>query len=293
LAGERINSLFDSSFGMKKIIAYLKLTRPQNDLIVALSVLVGALVAGEIDYWRGVIFACLSALFISAGGNCLNDFFDVKIDRINKPFRPLPRKEISTKSALWFSGFLFFVGFCLSIFIRPLIVAIAAIAIILLIFYGHTLKRKLFWGNFVVSSVSALAFVYGGITTKDFRLSLIPAIFAFFFHMGREIIKDAQDLKGDLSLNVSSLPIRFGIRFSLALTTIIFSFLILLTSLPYIFQILSLPYLIMVIPGVDLVLLYVVWSMWRDSTTSNLGRLSTILKIDMFLGLSAIYIGKF
>jgi geranylgeranylglycerol-phosphate geranylgeranyltransferase len=278
---------------MHKTITYLKSTRPQNNLIAALSVLVGALVAGEIDYWWGVIFACLSAFFISAGGNSINDVFDVEIDRINKPLRPLPRGEISTKSALWFSGFLFFVGFCLSVFIRPLSVVIATIAIALLIFYGHTLKRKLFWGNFTVSFVSALAFVYGGITTKDFRLSLIPAIFAFFFHLGREIIKDAQDLKGDLSLNVSSLPIRFGIRFSLALTTVIFSFLILLTSFPYIFQILSLPYLIMVIMGVDLVLLYVVWSMWKDPTTSNFGRLSTILKIDMFLGLAAIYMGKF
>lgn len=278
---------------MNKIIAYLKLTRPQNNLIVALSVLVGALVAGEIDYWWGVIFACLSAFFISAGGNCLNDFFDVEIDKINKPFRPLPRREISTKSALWFSGILFFIGFCLSLFVRPLSVAIATTAIILLIFYAHTLKRKLFWGNFTVSFVSVLAFVYGGITTKDFRLSLIPAVFAFLFHMGREIIKDAQDLKGDLSLNVSSLPIRFGIRFSFSFITVIFSFLILLTSLPYIFQILSLSYLIIVILGVDLVLLYVVWSMWKNPTTSNLGRLSTILKIDMFLGLAAIYTGKF
>jgi geranylgeranylglycerol-phosphate geranylgeranyltransferase len=278
---------------MNKILAYLKLTRPPNNLIVALSVLVGALVAGEIDYWWGVVFACLSALFISAGGNCLNDFFDVEIDRINKPFRPLPRGEISTKSTLWFSGFLFLIGFCLSIFIGLLSVVIAITAIILLIFYGHTLKRKLFWGNFVVSSVSALAFVYGGITTKDFRLSLIPAVFAFLFHLGREIIKDLEDLKGDRSLNVLSLPIRFGVRFSLAFATAIFSFLILLTSVPYIFQIFSLSYLIMVIPGVDLVLLYVVWSMWKNPTTSNLGRLSTILKIDMFLGLTAIYMGKF
>jgi geranylgeranylglycerol-phosphate geranylgeranyltransferase len=278
---------------MNKILAYLKLTRPPNNLIVALSVLVGALVAGEIDHWWGVVFACLSALFISAGGNCLNDFFDVEIDRINKPFRPLPRGEISTKSTLWFSGFLFLIGFCLSIFIGLLSVVIAITAIILLIFYGHTLKRKLFWGNFVVSSVSALAFVYGGITTKDFKLSLIPAVFAFLFHLGREIIKDLEDLKGDRSLNVSSLPIRFGVRFSLAFATAIFSFLIFLTLFPYLFDIFSLSYLVMVIPGVDLVLLYVVWSMWKNPTTSNLGRLSTILKIDMFLGLTAIYMGKF
>jgi geranylgeranylglycerol-phosphate geranylgeranyltransferase len=278
---------------MNKIIAYLKLTRPQNNLIAALSVLVGALVSGEIEYWGAVAFACISAFFISGGGNCLNDFFDVEIDKINKPFRPLPKGEISRRSALWLSMSLFLVGLGVSLFIKPLSLVIATLAVIFLIFYNHTLKRKLFWGNFAVSFVSALAFIYGGITTKDFKLSLIPAVFAFLFHLGREVIKDLQDLKGDRSLNVSSLPIRFGIRFSLAFTSVIFSFLIFLTSLPYLFHIFSLPYLIMAIFGVDLVLFYVIWSMWKDSSTSNLGRLSTILKINMLLGLAAIYAGKF
>ena len=277
---------------MKRIVGYLKLTRPQNNLIAALSVLVGALVSGDVEYWQRVAFACISAFFISGGGNCLNDFFDVEIDKINKPFRPLAKGEIAKKSALPFSVVLFGIGLGTSIFIRPLSAVIATTAIVLLIFYGRTLKRKLFWGNFTVSFVCALAFVYGGITTTDFGLSLIPALFALLFHMGREIIKDIQDLEGDLSLNASSLAIRFGVRFSLAFATAIFSSLILLSSLPYLLDIFSLLYLITVTLGVDLVLLYVLRSMWKDPSTSNLGRLSTILKVDMLLGLAAIYLGK-
>jgi geranylgeranylglycerol-phosphate geranylgeranyltransferase len=278
---------------MNKIIAHLKLTRPQNNLIAALSVLVGALVAGDIEYWGKVSFACISAFFISGGGNSLNDFFDVEIDKINKPFRPLPKGEISKRSALWLSISLFLVGLGVSLFIRPLSVIIAMIAIIFLIFYNHTLKRKLFWGNFAVSFVSALAFIYGGITTNDFRLSLIPAVFAFLFHLGREVIKDMEDLEGDSSLKVLSLPNKFGINFSLSFTTCIFSFLMMLTFFPYIFDVFSWFYLVLVILGVDLVLIYVIWSMWNDPSNLNLHRLSTILKIDMLLGLAAIYVGKF
>ncbi len=277
---------------MKRTLVYLKLTRPQNNLIAALSVLVGALVSGDVEYWRGVVPACISAFFISGGGNCLNDFFDVEIDKINKPFRPLPKGEIAKKSALAFSAVLFCAGLCVSLFIRPLSVVLATTAVVLLILYSRTLKRKLFWGNFTVSSLCALAFVYGGITTTDFRLSLIPAVFALLFHLGREIIKDIQDLEGDLFLKASSLPIRFGVRFSLALATVVFSFLIFLSPLPYLLDIFSLFYLIMVILGVDLVLSYVLWSMWKDPSASNLGKLSTILKIDMVLGLVAIYVGR-
>ncbi len=278
---------------MNKILTYLKLTRPQNNLIAALSVLVGALVSGEIEYWGAVAFACISAFFISGGGNCLNDFFDVEIDKINKPFRPLPKGEISRRSALWLSMSLFLVGLGASLFIKPLSLVIATVAIIFLIFYNHTLKRKLFWGNFAVSFVSALAFIYGGITTRDFKLSLIPAVFAFLFHLGREVIKDMEDLKGDSLLKVSSLPNRFGINFSLSFTTCIFSFLMVLTFFPYIFDIFSWFYLVLVILGVDLVLIYVIWSMWNDPSNFNLHRLSTILKIDMLLGLAAIYLGRF
>jgi geranylgeranylglycerol-phosphate geranylgeranyltransferase len=277
---------------MKRIVGYLRLARLQNNLIAALSVLVGALVCGDVEYWQRVAFACISAFFISGGGNGLNDFFDVEIDKINKPFRPLPKGEIAKKSALLFSMSLFCVGLGLSFFIRPLSLLIATTVVVLLISYGRTLKRKVFWGNFTVSVISAVAFVYGGITTTDFRLSLIPALFALLFHMGREIIKDIQDLEGDLSLNASSLPIRFGVRFSLAFATALFSFLILLSVLPYLLDVFSLFYLVMVILGVDLVLLYVLGSMWKDYSASNLGRLSTILKIDMLFGLAAIYAGR-
>lgn len=65
-----------------------------------------------------------------------------------------------------------------------------------------------------------------------------------------------------------------------------------LTVLPYFFEIFSLLYLLIVIPGVDFVLVYVIWSMWRDSSAPNLHRLSNLLKADMLLGLAAIFLGR-
>lgn len=278
---------------MKKIFSYIKLTRPQNNLIAALSVFVGATIAGDIESWWKVIFACLSAFFISAGGNSINDYFDIKIDRINKPYRPLPKAEITPLSALRLSIFLFLFGIMLSVWIKPLSPLIALMAGGLLVVYSWNLKKTLLWGNLTVSLVSALAFIYGGIATNDSSLSLIPAAFALLFHLGREILKDVEDLKGDSSWGASTMPIKLGVDFSLYMCTLVFSFLIFLTLFPYFFNVFSLVYLLVVIFGVDLVVIYVIWSMWRDHTSSNLHRLSNILKVDMLLGLVAIYVGEF
>jgi geranylgeranylglycerol-phosphate geranylgeranyltransferase len=278
---------------VKKIFSYIKLTRPQNNFIAALSVFVGASVSGDIESWWKVFFACLSAFFISAGGNSINDYFDIKIDRINKPYRPLPKGEITPSSALKLSILFFLVGTFLSIWIKPLSPWIALLVCGLLVVYSWNLKKTLLWGNLTVSLVSALAFIYGGIATNDFSLSLIPAAFALLFHLGREILKDVEDLKGDSSWGASTMPIKLGVDFSLYMCTLVFSFLIFLTLFPYFFNVFSLVYLLVVIFGVDLVVIYVIWSMWRDHSSSNFHRLSNILKVDMILGLVAIYVGKF
>ena len=277
---------------MKKVFSYLKLTRPQNNFIAAISVLVGAAISGEVESWGKVFFACISAFFISAGGNSINDFFDLEIDRINKPNRPLPRGEISPFSALRFSISLFLLGILLSFWVKPLSVLVAFVACGLLIVYSSHFKRKLLWGNLTVSLVSALAFFYGGIATRDFRLSLIPAAFALLFHLGREVLKDVEDLKGDTFSGASTLPIRLGVDFSLGFCTLVFSLLMVLTVFPYIFHIFSFLYLLLVIMGVDLVIIYVIWSMWHNPSPSNLHRLSNLLKADMLLGLATIYVGK-
>jgi geranylgeranylglycerol-phosphate geranylgeranyltransferase len=277
---------------VKKIFSYLKLTRPQNNLITAISVLVGAAISGDIESWGKVFFACLSAFFISAGGNSINDFFDLEIDRINKPNRPLPRGELSPFSALRFSISLFLLGILLSFWVKPLSVLLAFVACGLLIVYSSLLKKRFLWGNLTVSLVSALAFVYGGIATRDFRVSLIPAVFALLFHLGREVLKDIEDLKGDTFSEASTLPIKLGVEFSLGFCSLVFSLLIVLTVFPYIFHIFSVLYLVLVILVVDLVIVYVVWSMWHNPSSSNLHRLSNFLKANMLLGLVAIYVGK-
>jgi len=278
---------------MKKTKIYFELTRPQNNLITALAVLAGALVGYPLESVFKLILGCLSAAFISAGGYVINDYFDLEIDRINKPHRPLPRGELSEKSALCFSFFLFGFGVFLSIFIKLPAFVLASISVFLLILYSSKLKRVLFAGNFTVSLVCGLAFIYGGLISHNFILSFIPASFAFLFHLGREILKDIEDLKGDKLAEAKTIPIIFGKKKAFLFITFIFSLLIILTLLPYLFRIFSVFYLLLVLLGVDALLLYTIHLMWKDPSERNLNRLSGILKLDMILGLLAIFLGKF
>jgi geranylgeranylglycerol-phosphate geranylgeranyltransferase len=277
---------------MRQVIGYIRLSRPQNDAIAALSVLVGAWVAGPVESWWKVLWACISAFLISAGGNSINDVFDVDIDRVNKPYRPLVREEISVRSAVWFSLILFSLGVALSLWIKPASVLLALAVVTVLVIYSAALKKRLLWGNLAVALLSASAFVYGGVIGADFAICLIPAGFAFLFHLGREVLKDIEDMKGDSSRGASTLPIRVGVAGSLAFSSLVFALLVALSGLPYTFRFFSLVYLLVVFPGVDLVLVYVIWSMWRDSSPPNLHRLSNLLKADMLLGLAAIYLGR-
>lgn len=274
-----------------KIKPYFKLTRFQNNLITFISVLIGGLVGG-VSSWTRLILAALSAALISAGGYVLNDYFDLEIDKINRPLRVLPKGDLLPKKAFIFSISLFVIGFILSFFLKPVSIGIAIVAIIFLFLYSVKFKREFLLGNVTVSIISALAFIYGGVFSKDPEIALIPAILAFLFHLGRELIKDMEDLEGDQALKSETFPIAYGIRNSQFLASAIFLVLIILTIFPYKLKIFSVYYLILVLM-MDFVLFYIILSLWNNPSRENLGSLSRLLKFEMLLGLLAIFAGSF
>ncbi|MDP3024825.1 MAG: UbiA family prenyltransferase [candidate division Zixibacteria bacterium] len=270
---------------------YFKLTRFQNNLITFISVLMGGFIGG-VTSWRKLLLSALSASLISAGGYVLNDYFDLEIDKINRPLRVLPRGDLSPKKALIFSIFLFLIGFILSFFLKPVSIGIALVAIIFLFLYSAKFKREFLIGNVTVSIISALAFIYGGVFSKNPEISLIPAVLAFLFHLGRELIKDMEDVKGDQALRSETFPIAYGIKNSQFLASTIFLVLIILTIFPYKLKIFSIYYLILVLM-MDFVLFYIILSLWNNPSRENLGSLSRLLKFEMLLGLLAIFVGSF
>ncbi len=277
---------------MQAIKAYIQLTRPLNLLIAFLSIFIGGFVTGTIHPVAKLLMACLSGTCVTAGANAVNDYFDLEIDRMNKPLRPLPRGAIRPGKAHGFGMMLFGTGIILSVLIHTTALIIAVGSSFLLYLYSLRLKKIPVWGNVTVAFVTGLAFVYGGLAVNRIGSALIVGLFAFFFHWSREIIKDIEDIEGDRSQGVRTLPIVGGVKVALIWATVLIVVLIGLTFVPYMLNMFSIRYLIAVVLGVHLFLVYTVISMWRKPEPAHLGRLALWMKLDMFFGLLAVYLGR-
>ncbi len=267
----------------------VKLTRPLNVMITFISVFIGAWVGGNISPHQKLLFACISAGLICAGGNVLNDYYDIESDRINKPNRPVPSGIVKRSDALLMWALTSIGGLVISFFVGLKGVFIALIAFVFLFLYNSFFKNSILFGNITISFLTGLAFIYGGIAVGNINGAFVPAIFAFLFHFGREIIKDTEDIEGDKLAGLNTFPIKFGVKKSIYFATIIFLLLSIFTIYPYLFLGYSALYLLVVF-CVDFVILYVIYSLFRNHSKYNFNRLNKILKGDMIVGLLALYL---
>lgn len=276
----------------RQIRALIELTRPGNCLLVFISVVVGALLAGDGFPVGTVLALAISGTLIAAGGNVLNDYFDLEIDRVNKPHRVLPSRRVGSATALTLTWVLFPAGLVISLLAGARALFVALVATGLLSLYDAVLKKRGLWGNVSVSFLCGLAFLYGGLASGRWGGSWFPAAFAFFFHLGREIIKDIEDMEADRALGARTFPIVHGVEKSLLIAGGAFLVLIALTPLPVFIGLYGWGYLGIVGLGVDLLLVILYVWLRREPHPSRFGVASRILKWDMVVGLLALILGR-
>ena len=267
----------------------LELARPLNMAIGFAAVVVGAFVAGSLG--PEVLRAAISASLILGGGNSLNDLCDMEEDRRNRPERPIPSGRTSPAVAGIWAGVLFASGLLVAFPLgRPFLVALSAVG--LLVLYDILLKRLPLAGNLAVALLGGAAFLYGGMAVGRTEGALVPAALAFLFHLGRELIKDAEDVDGDGEAGARTLAVVRGRGSSLrwASTTLLLTAL--LAPLPFFLGMYRWPYVVLVLSGVDPVLAYVARVLLGNPDRRTLGRLSSILKAAMLLGLAALALGR-
>lgn len=193
--------------------AFLELLRVWNGAVAALGALLGAsLAAGRIEITIPVALAALGALLVNGGGNGLNDYFDLSVDRVNRPDRPIPSGRLSPVGALRFSLGASGVGVALAFVAAPAAGAMAALNGAFLGFYARYSKRMLITGNLLVSALVASVFPYGALVTNPGSLGAVLPITlcAFLAGLSLEVVKDIEDVKGDAANGAKTLPLYAG-----------------------------------------------------------------------------------
>ena len=240
---------------------FIKLIRPLNLLIVALT-MYGLGWFFESIYGKSETHGLFSlpysllvfsTLIIAAAGNIINDYFDIKADRINKPKRLIIGKHIKRRVAIVSHWGLNFVAFCIAAYLSYVMdsfwyVFIHLLTINVLWFYSMRGKRLFFTGNLLIAALTALVPILVGfyfhqiyfsteITFNSdyypflgelkenyiFYISLGLACFAFVLNLAREIVKDMEDVEGDKKLPAKTLPIVLGYRKTKIIAAIILS----------------------------------------------------------------------
>lgn len=257
-----------------------------------------------------------ASVFIAAGGYIINDYFDINIDRINKPDKQVIGKTMSRRMAiLWHSvtsllgvSISFYLGWKMGIWwIGPA----NFLCTVLLFVYSSTFKKRFLTGNIIISVLTAWSVGILGLVSfyevfyhsstynnlnpsRIFRFTILYASFAFIISVIREAIKDMEDIEGDVRYGCTTLPIAAGLNAAKTYTIV---WLVVLTGALLIVQAYALQFawwwailyctLLIIVPLVRLFPQLV-----KAQSTQQFHRLSSQTKLIMLMGILSMIFFK-
>jgi 4-hydroxybenzoate polyprenyltransferase len=274
---------------------FLRLIRVQNLLIVVLTqflarlFLVGpGLESPTTSTLRLLIdpalwLLSLSTVCIAAAGYIINDYFDIKIDLVNKPQRVVIGRYLKRRIAMGVHQALNVLGCLIGLYLSKWVFLVDVLSVTLLWFYSAQFKRQPLVGNIVVSTLTALSLIVLAVYYRQHTdMLLIYALFSFGISLIREIIKDMQDVRGDARFGCRTLPIIWGLRRTkYVLYVLIGAFLtsLFLIALSLHNFRLDCIFLILLIP-----IAWLIYRLIKADTRRDFGYLSNLCKIIMLLG---------
>lgn len=268
-----------------------RISRPYNLVIVGFAQFMTALCLVEssrqglpVVQDPNLYLLIFSTLLLMAAGYVINDYYDVKIDYINKPREVIIGKGMKRRVALLLHTTLNLAGIGIAAMISPRIAVMHFIASFLLWLYSNSLKRLPLWGNLVVALLTGGSiWIVGYYYQKAELIVLTYALFAFFLNLIHAIIKDIEDRQGDRKHGVRSIPIVFGFRNTkraLFLIAFIFIAVIIIVTIK-----INNPLLFYYFGGLGIFFLYYLYKIYRADRKAHFSQLSLWSKILMLVGI--------
>lgn len=293
---------------MQKLFAFLQITRANNLLIMLATLAFGYYCLTDYltpeDLLKPrFLMLCACVVLTAAAGYIINDYHDINIDLTNKPNKVVIGKIISRRWAMLlhfiFNGIALLGGLYLSGYIGLMV----AVCVVLLWLYSVHFKKQFLSGNLLVAALSAFVIAILPLFNQQISSYLVwvYALFAFGISLIREIVKDAEDLRGDSKFDCKTLPIVLGVRKTKKiLITLVLTYIILLfahtfiaTSLiPFRHNYGQIAYTFYMLLFVIVPLILTTYLLLKADVKSDFSLLSTLYKVIMLSGLLSMVIIK-
>jgi len=179
----------------------------------------------EILFNLDLYFIVLATICVIAAGYIINNFYDSKKDKINKPVKSRIDNIVGQQTKLNIYFLLNFVGVSFASLVSWRAALFFSVYIFLIWFYSHKLKKYPLTGLFSAAILAILPFFAIFIYYKNFSTIIFThAAFLFFVLMIRELTKDLENIKGDIAQNYQTIPVKYGEYFTKLLVTILVVF---------------------------------------------------------------------
>ncbi len=204
---------------------YIELARPFTMLAPFIGILAGAFIAlgdqgtGYSLIWKGVL-AGIAGSLLNAASNAINQYYDLEIDRINKPDRPLPSNRMTISQAMTFAWILYIVCFILGYLVGPTYLVVVLISAAFT--WGYSAPPIRFKNNGILANIAMavprgfLMIVGGWVAVRpDAWMNPTPWLIGtviFLFVVGAASTKDFADIKGDKEGGAFTVVVIYGVR---------------------------------------------------------------------------------
>lgn len=272
----------------------IELIRPELPFAAGICVMIGEIIAfGGFPSFPKLLLGFMWGFFLSSPAMIINDYFDIEVDKINSPNRPLPSGLIQPAAAIVLAVITTLIGMAVSAFIGRTAVLLYIIFWLVGFLYNWKLKEMGLLGNLLVSSSVAITFILGGIVVGEpwNQTIWILSLMVFLFDLGEEIAADAMDIEGDKKRNIKSIAILIGKKNALRISATLFVLMIIVSFLPVLWNLLGTSYFI-IISITDIIIFFFIVKLLKSQTIED-GRSSIRgMYLCGLLGMIAIIIGN-
>jgi len=232
-----------------------------------------------------LVIACTFAI---ASGYLINNFYDAEKDLINRPHKTLLDNYISQKTKLAIYFILNFLSVILASYVSFKAVIFFSLFIFFLWLYSHKLKKYPFIGTLVASILAITPFFAVFVYYHNFDMVIfVHATFLFLIISIRELTKDLENLKGDLTQDYHTIPVVYGVKVS----KIILSLLVALTLIPTLILIsnkFEIGYMHYYFLLSFILMIIFLFFLWKSSSKLQYTLLHNLLKLIIVIGVFSI-----